>query len=158
MTEHHYAIDITWTGNLGVGTQNYRAYSRNHEVAAAGLPTIAASADAAFRGDADRWNPEQFFIASIAQCHMLWYFNLASQAGVTVLEYADRPTGVMTQEANGAGQFESVTLHPVVTISADSDPAVAEEIHERVGEYCFIARSVQTPIHHVVTILRPPAA
>ncbi|WP_407890063.1 hypothetical protein [Scytonema sp. NUACC26] len=26
------SVAIAWTGNLGEGTANYRAYSRNHEI------------------------------------------------------------------------------------------------------------------------------
>ncbi|WP_217136565.1 OsmC family protein [Leucobacter chinensis] len=152
-TTHDYAIAVHWTGNTGGGTKTIRGYSRNHNIDAAGLPTIAASSDPAFRGDPTRWNPEQLFIASIAQCHMLWYLGLAANAGVTVTAYEDQPTGVMLEEATGAGQFESVTLHPVVTITSDSDPALAEQLHSRVADYCFIARSVNTPIHHEVRVL-----
>jgi organic hydroperoxide reductase OsmC/OhrA len=154
VTDHNYAIAITWTGNTGLGTKNVRAYSRNHDVAASGLPSIGASSDPAFRGDPSRWNPEQLYVASIAQCHMLWYLGLAAQNGVTVISYEDRPTGLMIEEANGAGQFDNVTLHPVVTIAAGSDARLAEELHHRVADYCFIARSVRTPIHHHVTIER----
>jgi organic hydroperoxide reductase OsmC/OhrA len=39
-----------------------------------------------------------------------------------------------------------------VTISAASDPSAAKELHHRVGDYCFIARSINTPIEHEVTI------
>ena len=152
MTEHNYAIAITWTGNTGQGTKNLRSYSRDHDVAADGLASIAGSSDPAFRGDPARWNPEQLYLSSIAQCHMLWYLGLAAQAGITVNGYKDRPTGVMIEEASGAGQFDSVTLNPVVTITADSDAQVAEKLHHHVADYCFIARSVRTPIHHSVTI------
>lgn len=152
MKDHHYELEMTWTGNTGTGTSSLRGYSRNHDVTAAGLPSIAASADPAFRGDPDRWNPEQLYLASIAQCHMLWYLGLAATAGVIVTEYKDRPTGTMQEETNGAGQFQNVTLRPTVTITPTSDPVIAEELHERVGDYCFIARSITTPIHHEVTI------
>ena len=153
MTAHHYEIAVTWTGNTGAGTTSLRAYSRDHEVAAEGLMTIPGSSDPAFRGDPLRWNPEQLYVASIAQCHMLWYLGLAAEAGVVVTAYADRPTGVMNEEPSGAGQFGSVTLRPTVTISAESDPQLAREVHDRVADYCFIARSVKTPIHHDVTVL-----
>ena len=83
---------------------------------------------------------------------MLWYLGLAAGAGVVVTAYEDAPTGVMIEEANGAGQFESVTLRPTVTITTGSDPTKATELHDRVGEYCFIARSINTPIHHDVTV------
>lgn len=149
---HDYDIAITWTGNTGEGTKNIRSYSRNHDVDASGLPSIASSSDPAFRGDPTRWNPEQLYIASIAQCHMLWYLGLAANAGVTVTAYEDHPTGTMIEEPSGAGQFEQVTLHPVVTITRDSDPLLAKRLHEQVADYCFIARSVNTPIHHEVTV------
>lgn len=152
MTTHSYEIEMTWTGNTGTGTSSRRAYSRNHEVTAAGPAPLLGSSDPAFRGDPTRWSPEQLYLASIAQCHMLWYLDLAARAGVVVTAYEDRPAGVMIEEASGAGQFESVTLHPTVTIAAASDPAAAEELHDRVGDYCFIARSINTPIHHEVTV------
>jgi hypothetical protein len=39
----------------------------------------------------------------------------------------------MIEESDGAGQFESVTPHPIVTITPASDPALAEDLHHRVG-------------------------
>lgn len=159
MTTHRYEIAVTWTGNTGTGTSSYRGFSRDHEVSAVGPAPILGSSDPAFRGNASHWNPEQLYLASIAQCHLLWYLHLAARAGVIVTGYADRPTGVMVEEANGAGQFESVTLHPTVTITATSDPALAKELHDQVGDYCFIARSINTPIYHEVVVrVEEPAA
>lgn len=159
MTTHSYEIEVTWTGNTGTGTRSYRGFSRDHEVAAAGPAPLLGSSDPAFRGDAGRWNPEQLYLASIAQCHMLWYLHLAARAGVIVTAYTDRPTGIMIEEASGAGQFESVTLNPSMVISAASDPAVAAKLHDQVGDFCFIARSIKTPIHHEVVVrVEEPAA
>ncbi|MBL8221681.1 MAG: hypothetical protein JNL62_20770 [Bryobacterales bacterium] len=56
--DHSYSITIEWTGNLGEGTKDYRAYSRNHEVRAAGK-SFEGSSDPAFRGDPSRFNPEE---------------------------------------------------------------------------------------------------
>lgn len=148
MNQHTYAdIDLTWTGNQGSGASSYTAYSRNHDVISpAGV--IHGSADPAFRGEADRWDPEQLLVVSIAQCHMLWYLHLAMAAGVVVTAYEDHPVGTMSTNTTGAGQFDQVTLHPHVTISAASDPGIALQVHEQVGDVCFIARSVNFPIHH----------
>lgn len=157
MSGHRHSYDglaVTWTGNLGSGTSSYRAYSRDHEIGGSGPAPIAGSSDPAFRGDPSRWNPEQLLVISLAQCHMLWYLNLAAQAGVTVTAYEDRPNGVMVTDAGGGGQFEQVTLHPRVTISADSDPEVARKLHARVTEVCFIARSVNFPVEHEPEIVQ----
>ena len=48
---HHYELEVTWIGNTGTGTSGYREYDRAHDVSADGKPTIAGSADPAFRGD-----------------------------------------------------------------------------------------------------------
>lgn len=151
--EHTYDLTVTWTGNRGTGTGSYAGYARDHVVSAAGPTPIAGSADPAFRGDPSRWNPEQLLVASLAQCHMLWYPHLAAQAGVTVMAYEDRPHGVMTTGTNGAGQFERVTLRPRVTVTAGSDVDLARWLHADVPGLCLIARSVSFPVDHEPEIL-----
>lgn len=84
MAEHEYELTVTWTGNRGDGTSGYRSYGRDHEVQAAGKPMLPGSADPGFRGDAARWNPEELLVASLSQCHMLWYLGLCANAGVVV--------------------------------------------------------------------------
>ena len=152
---HEYSLQVRWTGNQGTGTSSYRAYSRSHEIGANGVPTLLGSSDPAFHGDATRWNPEQLFIAALAQCHMLWYLHLAANAGLVVTDYVDNAGGELRMDADGTGggEFSSVTLRPTVTIAPGGDVEVARALHERVGEVCFIARSVKIPVHHDVTIV-----
>lgn len=154
--KHPYEVEVVWTGNHGTGTSGYRAYGREHEVRADAAPVILGSADPAFRGDPTRWNPEQLQVAALSQCHMLWYLHFAAEAGVNVVAYEDHAEGVMVEDQAGAGQFESVTLHPRVTITADSDPATATALHAKVPGVCFIARSVNFPVRHDPRILIQP--
>lgn len=146
--EHDYSVAVTWTGNDGAGTVDYRAYRRDHEIAAPGRPTILGSSDPAFRGDPTRWNPEELLVAAVSQCHMLWFLHLAASAGVSVVEYVDRPTGTMIEEPGGVGQFREVTLRPEVTINDPAQLELAESLHHQAGQVCFIARSVNFPIRH----------
>ena len=148
--EHHYRPAVEWTGNQGSGTSNYRAFSRSHTVAAEHKPDIPGSSDPDFRGDPARWTPEDLLVASVAQCHMLWYLHLCAVEGVVVTAYRDDPIGVMVEDddGSGGGQFAGVTLRPTVTVrDADMVPA-AEALHARVGAVCFIARSVNFPVVH----------
>ena len=92
---HTYSAELTWIGNTGKGTLDYRSYRRDHEVNGQGKPTIPGSSDPAFRGAAERWNPEELLVVSLSQCHMLWYLDLASRAGIVVVEYTDTPSGRM---------------------------------------------------------------
>jgi organic hydroperoxide reductase OsmC/OhrA len=114
---HSYRAAILWTGNRGPGTSSYRSYARTHKITVPGKPAIAGSADATFRGEADRWNPEQLLVVSLAQCHLLWYLHLAAIAGIVVTEYADEPLGTLREDPDGSGQFTDVLLRPTVTVA-----------------------------------------
>ena len=144
--DHDYAVHIEWTGNLGSGTRDYRGYSRDHTISAEGNPDILASSDRTFHGSAERWNPEELLLAALSDCHMLSYLHSAVRNGIVVTAYQDDAVGTMRTSGDG-GAFTAVTLRPVVTISA-GDPDVALAIHADAGANCFIASSVNFPVHH----------
>ena len=146
-TEHSYATSVTWTGNRGTGTSSYREYGRDHEVTATGKPVLLGSADAAFRGDAERWNPEELLVAALSQCHMLAYLHLCAVSGVVVLSYADEASGTM-RTSGGAGEFVRVTLRPVVAVADAAMVETAMRLHHDAHSACFIARSVNFPVTH----------
>lgn len=150
--EHHYAVSVEWQGNTGTGTSGYREYSRAHRVSAEGKHDIAGSSDRAFRGDVERWNPEEMLLAALSQCHMLSYLHVAVDHGIVVTAYTDAATGTMEQTHDGGGHFTTATLRPVVTISA-GDPEVARAIHREASEKCFIASSVNFPVLHEPRII-----
>ena len=149
--DHHYDVRVEWQGNRGTGTSGYRDYGREHVVSAEGNPDIPGSADTPFRGTPERRNPEEMLLAALAQCHMLSYLHVAVKNGIVVTDYTDDATGTMRQVGEG-GHFTSVTLRPVVTISA-GDPEVARAVHAEASELCFIASSVNFPVHHEPVIL-----
>ena len=144
--QHTYSTSTEWTGNLGFGTADYRAYSRNHVLSAAGRPDVQGSSDPAFRGDASRWNPEDLLVASLSSCHMLWYLHLCAQAKITVLTYRDDATGTMVEDEGGGGRFTAVVLRPVVTLAPGSDTKRAASLHEEAHRLCFIANAVNFPL------------
>ncbi|NIJ54746.1 OsmC family protein [Dyadobacter arcticus] len=146
--EHHYELTVEWTGNLGTGTSDYRSYERSHVIRVENKPEILGSSDPAFRGDRNRHNPEGLLIASISSCHMLWYLHLCAEAGVVVLDYEDSATAIMIEGANGSGKFKEVTLNPIVTVENASMIEKSMDLHQKANEFCFIANSVNFPIHH----------
>ena len=146
--QHTYEIRVAWTGNLGNGTNTYRGYTRDYDIACEGKPVIKGSADPGYLGDAARHNPEDMLLASLSACHMLWYLHLCTVSKVVVTAYEDHAEGVMELNPDGSGQFARVTLRPRVTITAESDAAAAERLHERASPMCFIARSVNFPVDH----------
>jgi organic hydroperoxide reductase OsmC/OhrA len=144
--EHHYESTITWTGNTGEGTSNYRSYERSYDIGVDGKPVIHGSSDAAFRGDPTKYTPEDMLVMSLASCHMLWYLHLASVAGIAVTSYVDRSAATMLEEADGSGRFILVTLHPRIEVMPGADLDVARSIHEDAHRMCFVANSVNFPV------------
>ena len=152
--EHHYRITTTWTGNLGTGTSDYRAFSRDHEIAIAGKSApLPGSSDSAFRGDPARYTPEELLVASLSACHMLWFLHLCADAGIVVTEYEDAASGVMSEHGDGSGEFALVILKPHAVITDSARIADAMALHPRAHELCFIARSVNFPVEHEPVVL-----
>lgn len=146
MKEHLYQISLQWTGNNGEGTLNYKAYDRAYEIEVKRKPTIFGSSDPAFRGDKTKYNPEEFLVASLSSCHMLWYLHLCANAEIVVISYGDRAIGKMCETENGSGRFTEVVLKPEIVITPMSNLEQAKQLHHYAHKLCFIANSVNFPV------------
>ena len=158
LAEHSYNVSLRWTGNLGTGTSGYREYSRENEVTAEGLPLLPGTADPTFHGQKDRWNPEQLLLAALSQCHMLSYLHMAVKAGVMVTAYEDAAEGFLRLNRDGTGEYTSAVLRPRVTVATHADLDKAGELHAQASAACFIARSVNFPVHHEPVMVLAGAA
>lgn len=150
---HRYELTVRWTGNTGSGTSGYKNYKRDHEItSSAAKQPILGSSDPAFRGDPDRWNPEELLVASLSACHKLWYLHLCAEARVVVFEYLDSAEGIMEESPDGSGVFRKVILRPSVVIAPGSDSEKARALHDVAHAKCFIANSVNFPVEHEPTM------
>jgi organic hydroperoxide reductase OsmC/OhrA len=77
---------------------------------------------------------------------MLWVLHLASDAGIVVTDYTDDALGELAEHPGGSGEFTRVLLRPRMTITDISRQKEAEGIHQRVHEFCALARSVNFPV------------
>lgn len=154
MNKHRYETHMVWTGNTGDGTATYRSYKRNFTLSAPGKPELLGSSDRAFRGDADRYNPEDMLVAALSSCHMLSYLHLCAVNNIVVTAYEDNATGTMEERPDGSGTFTEVHLNPKVTITATSDADKAKELHHKAHELCFIANSVNFPVENSPAIVK----
>lgn len=143
--EHRYAVTTLWSGAAQGPARDYKTYSREYRSEIAGKPALSGSADPAFMGDPALHNPEDLLVASLAACHMLWYLHLCAVKGVVITAYEDRAEGVMVAEPRN-GRFTEVVLHPTVTVTPESDQALAASLHERAHAECFVANSVNFPV------------
>ncbi len=156
MKLHQYRAQITWTGNEGSGTSDYKEYNRNHVIE---IPekqiNILGSSDPSFLGDQTRYNPEELLVSSLSSCHMLWYLHLCAVNNVIVTNYVDNATGIMEETDNGSGSFKKVTLHPIVTVSEASMIEKANALHPEANKRCFIANSCNFEVAHSPKAITP---
>lgn len=146
---HSYRATIAWTGE----TRDYEAYSREYTVAIPGKPKFRASADAAFKGDAKLYNPEDMLVVSLATCHMLSYLAVCARIGIVVVGYEDSAEGTMAIKDKRM-RFTEVVLHPRVMLASGADMDRAAAAHEQAHDECFIANSVSFPVRHEATTIR----
>lgn len=149
---HKYKATITWTGNKGSGTMDYRSYDRDYAIKIEGKEVLYGSSDSDFLGDKSKYNPEDLLLAALSSCHMLWYLHLCSKNNIIVIDYTDTAHGSMVEHLDGSGKFTEVTLHPIVTIANKQNLVLAEQLHKEANRMCFIANSVNFPVRHLPVI------
>jgi organic hydroperoxide reductase OsmC/OhrA len=145
--EHRFQALITWTGAAKGPAESYRTYSREYKVEIEGKPDLTASAAAPFYGDATLHNPEDLLLAAISGCHLLSYLAIAARQGVVVTSYTDEATATMAIK-DGKMRFVEATLRPRVTITPESDREKTMSMHHQANHECFIANSLNFPVHH----------
>ena len=145
MSEHH--AGVRWTRSSADFT--YDSYNRAHAVTfKSGAVVLAGSAAPAFRGDAERVDPEEAFVASLSACHMLSFLAICARKRLTVDSYDDDAIGVLEKGENGKLWISRVTLRPRVIFAPGTLPEAAQlaAIHHQAHEECFIANSVKTDV------------
>ena len=148
---HNFESSIVWTGNRGEGTRAYKGYDRTWDIALPGKDIIHCSNDPLLGGDPTKMNPEDLLISALSACHMLWYLHLASNAGIVVTGYRDDPIGHGETLPNGSGRFLAAVLRPKISVQDGADLEFAGELHHKVHDFCFIARSVNFPVSYEPT-------
>lgn len=144
MSEH--VAEISWKRQTD--DFKYDHYNRAHDWKFDAGVTVPGSAAPAYKGDADRVDPEEAFVASLSSCHMLTFLAIAAKKKLTVDAYQDRAVGRMDKNSQGKTAITSVDLHPHVVFApgVDVDAATLKKLHHDAHENCFIANSVKTLI------------
>lgn len=143
-----YRANVEWALQDGEDFPNGR-YSRAHTVAFA-EHVVPATASRHIVG---KWaapgavDPEEMFVASLSNCHMLTFLHRARLAGFTVIRYRDAAEGVMEKIAGDRMAVTRVTLRPQITYEGRRPtPEESAHLHHEAHEECFIANSVKTEV------------
>ncbi|MGB8963621.1 MAG: chorismate mutase [Pseudonocardiaceae bacterium] len=138
-TAHSYQASCSWSGSTAAG---YEQYDRDHEGHCHPAPAdVHLSADAAFRGNPARLNPEQLVLLAASSCQLLSFLAVAARAHVEVRRYDDVATGVMI-EKGGGGQFAGITLRPRISVVGHVSSERLHRLAQLAHEQCYIANSL----------------
>jgi organic hydroperoxide reductase OsmC/OhrA len=145
VAEHRATIE--WRS--GGGFRDNR-YSRAHSLRFDGGAELRGSSSPSVvpepLSDPAGVDPEELLVASAASCHMLWFLDLARQAGLDVEHYRDDATGVLGR-LDGRTAVTRITLRPRVEFAGEApDAERLARLHHEAHERCFIANSLKTEI------------
>jgi organic hydroperoxide reductase OsmC/OhrA len=128
---------------------SYDTYNRAHEVTFKnGAIVVPSSAAPAFKGDANRVDPEESFVGALSACHLLTFLAICARKRLVVDSYEDDAFGIMEKSDSGKLWVSHVTLRPRVRFANGTtvDAANLADIHHKSHGECFIANSVKTVV------------
>lgn len=145
MSEHH--AKVRWVRQSADFA--YDTYNRAHEVSFKnGDIVLPASSAPEFKGDAERVDPEEAFVASLSSCHMLTFLAICARKKLVVDGYEDDAVGTLDKNENRKLWMSRVVLRPRVRFAPGTavDAAALAHLHHDAHENCFIALSVKTDV------------
>jgi organic hydroperoxide reductase OsmC/OhrA len=146
---HRYQARCSWKGTTGDG---YETYERTHLASAPpASSTLILSADPAFRGDANRLNPEQLLIIAASSCQLLSFLAVAARARVEILEYHDEAEAEMPEDDLPV-RITRIRLRPHIVAGPNNNEARIRQLVEIAHNECYIANSLKCQISVVPII------
>ncbi|WP_366183995.1 OsmC family protein [Flavobacterium ovatum] len=142
--KHLFKAKLNWFSYKKETTR----FVKNHTIAIEGKEILNVSAAKVFKGDPSLFNPEDLLLSSVVSCHMMSYLYVCSQNGIDVVSYSDTAEATLEVIENGSGRFIEVKLFPKVIILQKDKIALANELHTKANELCFIANSCNFSIVH----------
>jgi organic hydroperoxide reductase OsmC/OhrA len=147
MSDHRATVE--WTAAGGAFMEN--RYSRAHSLLFDGGAVVPGSSSPQVvpepMSDAAGVDPEELLVASASSCHMLWFLDLARQAGLDVASYRDEAVGALGLGSDGRLAITRIVLKPHVEFAgAAPDAAELDRLHHDAHARCFIASSLKAEI------------
>src|SRR5215469_14577743 len=145
MSQHHAAL--RWERTSADFT--YETYNRAHEVLfKSGAIVLPSSSAPEFRGDAERVDPEEAYVASLSSCHMLTFLAICARKRLIPDSYDDEASGWLEKSENGKLWMSRVVLRPRVRFADGTEVSETQltALHHQAHADCFIANSVKTDV------------
>lgn len=131
---HHYAVSAAAQTDSNV------------EVSSPGLATLESAPPAEFGGPGDRWSPETFLVAAVADCFVLSFKAIARASKLDWLSIRCDADGVLDRPER-AILFTGFRLKVVLDVPAGTDEGKARRLLDKAETSCLITDSLSCETH-----------
>lgn len=131
---HHYAV------SAAAQTEGTVA------VSSPGLATLESAPPAEFGGPGDRWSPETFLVAAVADCFILSFRAIARASKLDWVSIRCDVDGVLDRPERAIG-FTEFHLDVVLDVPAGTDEGKARRLMEKAEITCLITNSLRSDTH-----------
>lgn len=126
-----------------------------------GLPTLPSASPAEFGGPGDRWSPETFLVAAVADCFVLTFRAVARASKLSWTDLRCEAAGVLDR-VDGVAQFTSFEIRAALDVPPGTSAEQARRALEKAEHNCLIARSLKAAVQlrteiRVVQSIETPA-
>lgn len=149
-----YRASVLWALQPGEDFARGR-YSRGHRLSFDGGVEVPASASPHVVGKwavAEAVDPEEMFVAALANCHMLTFLALCAKARVEVTRYEDHAESILDTVEKVTWVAE-IHLKPTIRVARGTSKAKVEELFEKAHKYCFVANSIKSKVVMAPTVV-----
>lgn len=142
MGSHHYQARAHWTGDTGVGWDNY---SRPHTASAPPAEPELTLTTGESKGDPAQLNPEQLVLMAASSCQLLSFLHVAAKARVDVIEYEDEAEAEMPEDDLPV-RLTRIVLRPRIVVRPGPTEERIRHLVEVAHRACYVANSLRTDV------------
>ena len=114
-------------------------------IKAEGKPAISITVPEEFGGSADKWTPEDLFLASVNSCVMMTFKAAAKKSNLKFKEYQSRVESTI-QVVDRALTFSKISVNPKIMIESEQDKEKVLLLMKKAEKKCLISQSIKTEI------------
>jgi uncharacterized OsmC-like protein len=110
-------------------------------------PALPMSSPQVFGGEADRYSPQELFVASIAGCFLTTFSSNAKRMKLTVNSLRIEGRGVVQRDAASGWRFTDIFIVMHIEVPDTISKGKAQRAAELTEKYCMVSRSVRCQVH-----------
>ncbi len=122
------------------------------EVSSEGLETLASMPPAEFDGPGDRWSPETFLVAAVADCFILTFRAIARASKFEWNSVSCKVEGLLDR-VDRVTRFTDYHVRVVLHVPPGTDAHKAERMVEKSEHVCLVTNSLNGQSHLDTTII-----